>query len=60
MGVSVEARLEDPDARQQRYHRNDSDDLVDQILLAVRLEGNCNGGVHADCLFATRGDAFAG
>lgn len=29
-------RLEDPDAGQHCDHRSDSDDLVDQVLLAAR------------------------
>ena len=34
--AAVGAVLEDPDARNERDHRNYRDDLVDQVLLANR------------------------
>lgn len=51
------AELEDPDARDEGDHRNDRDDLIDQIFLAGRLDCNSGGGgSHASCLSETRCD----
>jgi len=36
--------LKDPNAGDQRDHRNNGDDLIDQVLLARWSWGDCRGG----------------
>jgi hypothetical protein len=44
LACALDAELEDPDAGDQRDHRYNRDDLIDQVLLARWPYRNCRGG----------------